>query len=218
MVSFKSIHPPLWCFGGWAFAQMAVGWSEGPPDCRIATVCTHGFAHFHICTSCYTVDENPWNLRSSEHPRRLLVSNFCNLTIRHSFRLSYSFLFLFELKSPVSLQRTRFAAKPRSFPHAMCCGNRCFIGVFVLALNAVQAARHGLQPSALTTQTRGRKCEDIKGSWQLLRSWERGVVEGGGGGKRCVIVIDRKSLWTEVLLALHIHPTAAGKLWKSKIP
>ena len=27
---------------------------------RIATVCTHGFAHyFHICTSCYIVDDNP---------------------------------------------------------------------------------------------------------------------------------------------------------------
>ena len=46
----------------------------------------------------------------------------------------------------------------------MCCGKRlrCFIALFVLAQSAVQAARPGLQPSALTTQTGGRKCKDIK--------------------------------------------------------
>ena len=45
------------------------------------------------------VDENPWNLRSSEHPQRMLVSNSCNLTIRHSF--------IVRTQAPDSLKRAR---------------------------------------------------------------------------------------------------------------
>ena len=65
------------------------------PDCDCLQSWICAFPHLH---NCYIVDENPWNLRSSEHPQRMLVSNFCNLTIRHSFK---SLPVLFELKRPI---------------------------------------------------------------------------------------------------------------------
>ena len=97
----------------------------------------------------------------SEHPQRMLVSKSCNLTIRHSFRLSCCVLSLFALKRSICLQPARFAAKPRSFPRAMCRGKICFIAILALALHAAEAARTGLETSAALTAW-PRKCQDIK--------------------------------------------------------
>ena len=95
-----------------------------------------------------------------ENSQSLLVSNSCNLRIRHCFRLLHVF---FGLKRPI--QSARFAQKAFLPPVAMCCGKRlrCLIPFFVLALDAAQAVRPGVQPSALTAmQTGRRECRDIE--------------------------------------------------------
>ena len=67
---------------------------------------------------------------------------------------------MFELKRAISLQRAR-NSQASILSTRNCCGHRCLIALFVLALNAVEAARPGL-PSALMTQPANPKCRDIK--------------------------------------------------------
>ena len=85
------------------------------------------------------------------------------LQVEHSALLQIASCFL-RTQAPNS-NSSRLSEKAIFPPVAMFCGKRLrgLIPFFVLALSAVQAARVGLQPSALTpTQAGRRECRDIK--------------------------------------------------------
>ena len=165
MVSFKSIHPPLWRFGGWAFAQKAVGWCEGPLDCDCLHSWICAFPHLHKLLYCWRESVKLEKVRTSTE--NTCVSNSCNLTIRHSFILLPVF---FELKRPIlwkaadslkNLLSTRCNVLREAtslFHYPFRFGPECRASGSSRATPGLQ----GLQ--AWTSRLHGRKCGDIRGT------------------------------------------------------
>eukprot|EP00435_Cladocopium_sp_Y103_P017599 s262_g4.t1 len=97
------------------------------------------------------------------------IPTFCTHGFPHFHKLLLHIASCFLRTQAPDSKARNFFKKPPFPPVAMCCGLRGLMPFFVLALDAVQAARPGVQPATALTatqtgQTGGRECRDFEGT------------------------------------------------------